>query len=1639
MSTTLWRKREESAVIIDDSGSAVICDHCPCCDGVVEFDRELAHAYDSVPVKVTVTLQPGCFDKDGVTSASLYFTSTVYADESRITVLFEEDRRYTLGSGGDYPVPDEYSVNPITGVVKYAWYFYVSPEAVTSIFVNLVQPKGELEDNLSYAEIAYSSDVKLEVDSADDEPCVGDYISHSFTFSPTEALAGYGIVISLIYFPAVEATVTTDGDVELSDNIPTDLAGEMGWGPLYIVVPGLIHIEYANSDTEQELGEYTIVPGSTISVSAPTLNTCGDADTLSITIACLAEAKAEAVTVEVYDGEYQVENIGDYIEESGGTPFSFGTGWIYDSGTATYSFSKEVVALPRNSAASLSIVAKVEVPSSIEDTNHISSEDTLSIYLPDTQVSITAPTLDLYKGVGTLKIVVFCVDENDFTPPSVSFSMDGTPVDINDYAEWDDESMINFAAGNWVISGGDATWEYDLEANDRADPGDEMTITVTYLGVDYTGTITFDVEGTLSVTIPPMHRYGEDKIISVEIVNAPRAWSGTPSFTKNGSGAFSDHVQWMTYASWDASTWLRTARGIGEGATFSVDVEYMKLPVVTKTVTIKDDVLCSGGITADQVYSGGAIMLTAEISASEKLVQARLPTPSTSLVPTGTVTIEPFVPAQWTWEMDEEEGVLNFLGSVLVEGEGTVEFKIFLGTSESGVLLEGCTDTCDVVPAPVAATFVTCPTTLHTLGVAKAVSATVEYCPVPSFRVVDTLGEPTEDVTILSVDDSGVVDGSGTITCSLQAIETATVPATVKIQILCGSTVYAEESIALTDVLEASVTMPSYACLEEPIRGIQIFIGGIDGEYIPRFVYGTHAIVAQECDPEGAITLVKSGTDSFWSDVDGFTYLSGGVWQWGEGIGEVAQSISGTYLTELPATVTLTVEQIREGEANTEISGGGASVSITYDVTIMGPGTMHVAGCSKTLTITAPCYEYAGIPEISVFDSDGQSFHSFIGGAGSVEYGYLIFGESLWVNGVWSYALRISSVSADNPITIRASKYGVVVAKTTFSTSNAYSATVSPSVCYVGKPFNLSIDVDSIPNEPMCAFDSDDISVSESIDTGSDYTTGWSTQGSWNNAIAEVSEYDSSGVKVTITGPSSELIESHVITIRDTGGGYIYIDVPVHPDDLHVYGGAKPLTVTLNIDGETPVSPLPTGCTVTATFDGASVSVGDYLELGDGSAINFSSGWADGVWSESIRAKSAPKEGSLSLVFSYTYNGTTSTKTIDIAIRKELRSSISAPSRVGVGEEFTVSITVSWNEALPRLPSSGGVSVYHGNLDGSATPIMMSGGGSASFSSFDSGVCTVTGCSISAECEYEIRVSQSGVSDANLELDGHTITVSDEPLSLDALIDAINERRRARGLSGYTYDPDNPPSLSTVRGWANTAISGYRKSVSSTGEYTSVETVNTNYDPPNAWISHAYGVVCSAVIRSGSSTTDRSSYYGGVGLADPGCEKELDPPEWCVDHYEYCKSDKSMSSFKSEMERDFRNNWSSSSSSVGDSTASKWMWVYLKCDDHLYAGRCEGYVNRIRLKLSDTSSVARKIEFYAYTDWGAYDQASFSGHNMPSTTGSKWFSSYCPANAGCPWTNWHAPNTPVSVEWNIASKYSIRMITTAVHYQFKHR
>lgn len=1647
MPTTLWRKREESAVIIDDSGSAVICDHCPCCDGVVEFDRELAHAYDSVPVKVTVTLQPGCFDKDGVTSASLYFTSTVYADESRITVLFEEARRYTLGSAGNHPVPDEYSVNPITGVVKYAWYFYVGPEAVTSIFVNLVQPKGELEDNLSYAEIAYSSDVKLEVDSADDEPCVGDYISHSFTFSPTEALAGYGIVISLIYFPAVEATVTTDGDVELSDHIPTDLAGEMGWGPLYIVVPGLIHIEYANSDTEQELGEYTIVPGSTISVSAPALNTCGDADTLSITIACLAEAKAEAVTVEVYDGEDKIENIGDYIEESGGTPFSFGTGWIYDSGTATYSFSKEVVALPRNSAASLSIVAKVEVPSSIEDTNPISSEDTLSIYLPDTQVSITAPTLDLYKGVGTLKIVVFCVDENDFTPPSVSFSMGGTPVDINDYAEWDDESMINFAAGNWVISGGDATWEYDLEANDRADPGDVMTITVTYLGVDYTGTITFDVEGTLNVTIPPMHRYGEDKIISVEIVNAPRAWSGTPSFTKNGPGAFSDHVQWMTSASWDASTWLRTARGIGEGATFSVDVEYMKLPVVTKTVTIKDEVLCSGGITADQVYSGGAIMLTAEISASEKLVQARLPTPSTSLVPTGTVTIEPFVPAQWTWEMDEEEGVLNFLGSVRVEGEGTVEFKVFLGTSESGVLLEGCTDTCEVKVLTPEGTITTCPELLHTLGdntVGKSFVATVTQCSIaPSISIEDDNGgslHGTIGTIGVSITETETGSGEWNISCGLYA---NSIPADlpVHIKIMSGDMELAECTVDVTDVLEASVTMPSTACLGEPLSGIQIFIGGVDEEYIPRFVYGTHAVVVQECDPVDGITLVKSGTDSFWTDVDGFTYLSGGVWQWGDNSEtEVAQSVSGTYLTALPATVTLTVEQIRAGETNTEISGGGASVSISYDVTIAGPGNMHVAGCSKLLTITAPCYEHGGLPEISVFDSNNQTFHSFIGGSGSVEYGYLIFGESLWVDGVWSYALRISSVSAYNPITIQASKYGVVVAETTFSTSNAYSATVSPGVCYVGKPFNLSIDIDSIPNGSMCAFDPDDISVSESISTGSDYTTGWSSQGSWNNAIAEVAEYDSSGVKVTITGPNSELIESHVITIRDTGGGYIYIDVPVHPDDLHVYGGAKPLTVTLNIDGETPVSPLPTGCTVTATFDGASVSVGDYLELGDGSAINFSSGWVDGVWSESVRAKSAPREGALSLIFSYTYNNTTSTKTIDISIRKELRASISAPSRVGVGEAFTVSISVSWNDALPRLPSSGGVSVSHGNLDGSATPIMMSGGGSVSFSAFDSGVCTVTGCSISAECEYEIRVSQSGVSDANLELDGHTITVSDEPLSLDELIDAINERMTARGLSRYTYDPNNPPSLSTIRGWANTAISGYKTSVSSTGEYTSVGTVNTNYDPPSAWISHAYGVVCSAVIRSGNYTRDRSSYSGGVGLADPGCETVLDPPVWCVDHYEYCKSAKSMSSFKSEMENDFRNNWSSSASSVGDGTALKWMWVWVKCDDdYLSAGRCEGYVNRVRLKLSDTSSVARKVEFYAYTDWKSYDQTSFSGHNLPSTTGSKWFSSYCPANGVCSWTNWHAPNTPVSVEWNITSKYSIRMITTAVHYQFKHR
>lgn len=1635
MPTTLWRKREESAVIIDDSGSAVICDHCPCCDGVVEFDRELAHAYDSVPVKVTVTLQPGCFDKDGVTSASLYFTSTVYADESRITVLFEEARRYTLGSAGNHPVPDEYSVNPITGVVKYAWYFYVGPEAVTSIFVNLVQPKGELEDNLSYAEIAYSSDVKLEVDSADDEPCVGDYISHSFTFSPTEALAGYGIVISLSYFPAVEATVTTDGDVELSDNIPTDLAGEMGWGPLYIVVPGLIHIEYTNSDTEQELGEYTIVPGSTISVSAPTLNTCGDADTLSITIACLAEAKAEAVTVEVYDGEDKIENIGDYIEESGGTPFSFGTGWIYDSGTATYSFSKEVVALPRNSAASLSIVAKVEVPSSVEDTNLISSEDTLSIYLPDTQVSITAPTLDLYKGVGTLKIVVFCVDENDFTPPSVSFSMGGTPVDINDYAEWDDESMINFAVGNWVISGGDATWEYDLEANDRADPGDEMTITVTYLGVDYTGTITFDVEGTLRVTIPPMHRYGVNKIISVEIVNAPRAWSGTPSFTKNGPGAFSDHVQWMTSASWDASTWLRTARGIGEGATFSVNVEYMKLPVVTKTVTIKDEVLCGGyesadpGIAADWLYSMGITSISARVYLpdSEKINPSRLPALSVEITEEVEDTVEVSVPAggTWAWSYSSTDGDYVLGGQIQLIGAGWVSFKVFVG----GIELYDCADTCEVKDLIPEGTITTCPEVLHTLGdntVGKSFVATVTQCSsAPSISIEDDNGgslHGTIGTIGVSITETETGSGEWNISCGLYA---NSIPADlpVHIKIMSGDMELAECTVDVTDVLVASVTMPSYACLEEPIRGIQIFIGGVDGEYIPRFVYGTHAIVAQECDPEGAITLVKSGTDSFWSDVDGFTYLSGGVWQWGESDDtEVAQSISGTYLTELPATVTLTVEQIREGEANTEISNGGGSIEVDYTVTITGPGNMHVAGCSKWLTITAPCYEHAGLPEISVFDSNDQSFHSFIGDAGSVEYGYLIFGESLWVDGVWSYALRISSVSADNPITIRASKYGTVVAETTFSTSNRFNGTITGrSYAYKGKSFSVSINITAAAGGPLCHFDRSQINITTNYYVSPlDFSTPWTDEGAGGPFSGTMPNTNDDYI-ISVKHPDGTLICSHTVIPRDTHDEddipLIDINVTSAPERLHIYGNGGVLSVNVRVGGDPPPSGYPGYCVVSGDLSG--------LELVGGGVLSFAPGtWSNGVWSGAIQATSGAAQGNRDITFTYTYGSTTVVNTVYLYIDTDLQASISAPSSVGVNAPFTVTINVYSNEgSLPRLPSDGGVNIFHGNSDDSGTPTMTIGAGS-SFT-FVQGVCTLIGCRISAECFYEIEV-QDKTDDQILDIG--TIRVGSNSSCKEDLAEAINER------TGSTYTGAEP--IGTLASAASNCAYGFI-----VGSYNGGSSAPHTYsfydvDPPSfsaaaypdedARCSAAYSFVCSLKDQI-IGLSYNSEFVGGNGRAYMDFDIENGECVPAESESTVRNRAKSMSRERWGVVSDPQHTWSANAD-----------WQVVEEHECFYHVQCGAGKRRTRFYPKNASSVSRKITMYGRT---AVAEGTMKTHHtgMTLATGVYWAGvSWVVGRGSITTSRWDADDSRFSANFGEWGAYRIYYDFGVCRYRFKH-
>ncbi len=535
----------------------------------------------------------------------------------------------------------------------------------------------------------------------------------------------------------------------------------------------------------------------------------------------------------------------------------------------------------------------------------------------------------------------------------------------------------------------------------------------------------------------------------------------------------------------------------------------------------------------------------------------------------------------------------------------------------------------------------------------------------------------------------------------------------------------------------------------------------------------------------------------------------------------------------------------------------------------------------------------------------------------------------------------------------------------TITIDNAINGDINlPARGYAGKSFDGSISINgggvAIPRFP---FTSTDVTATPEDNASVTLHNEWETAANWNNGVCEFeSEVNEGDTVVYALKDGNAELASQSIDIF-SASTFVFID---GPSTLHIYGAGKTLKIELVINGEPPANGEKP--TVAASVGGTVVAISDYLEMGDGTAIDFTTGWSNGVWQGIVRAKSGASEAIISLVASYVVGNDTISETLLVSIVDEMTGSVEfSAGRVAPNAMFELVLSIESldGEVLSRLPSSGGVTVSHGPESGSAS---MTVGGVAPVFAFGNGVCELSGCSVNAECIYYVKMTfADGV------VVGGTISVTTAVASALSLVEAINERRLAKGDTAL--DTSVTYTLAQLKAYAEDAISGFVNGAfdENTGLYAAFASSGTIDDVPASeddypqWIEEAYDTVCSAVeIVSSAFQVEHELYStpSGSHYADSH-------------HYINGKWEQPLADAKKSAEKMGSDNFDESNRSIGDGYDA-WLYVDKRSVYYgygQYQGETDDYVKfympdcHLRLcKAKCTSSynaVSRKVVFIA--------------------------------------------------------------------------
>ena len=583
---------------------------------------------------------------------------------------------------------------------------------------------------------------------------------------------------------------------------------------------------------------------------------------------------------------------------------------------------------------------------------------------------------------------------------------------------------------------------------------------------------------------------------------------------------------------------------------------------------------------------------------------------------------------------------------------------------------DGCSEEFTLYDCTMTATISGCPVTIHSLGDGAELTITVTYTSY-AFYHPDATVSLTGDAATWSA-GSWVADaetGKKTMVGTLTGVINAEGTVTLEVKDPDGA-LLANCVVSVINTVTCSgsgvVFDPEQACLtteDLPVTvGVAITIEGTDG----------FALTRMDGDADGRFEVTYTGLVGL---------VTGESWS------------GGVYTATMPSEASVTVALVDNVASATLCYALYEAADCSMTGALSCPTILHTLGEAKDISITATYSDptlYDTVPTIEIYCPGDSATPSsacvtMTGSWGAVDE----FNTRTYTGTIAATCIPEGlGLTSDIKVMLLNSRTLDTLDTCWIDTTSATSCevTVSPDPVYINEEFAITVTISPVGYLGALPYIDERgsfevvITGAYSGGSGCSMTSGWSDTGVW-----------------TCGGLTSEA-ELILVDVYRNGGLECSLDIPIEdptpsvtfgcPESLHTLGAAKLLTLTYTINHPDYIP----------YFE---VSSPLLLDDGTETAVNLESNWTligdlTYQWQRDVYVDEVPGGGHTGTITISAYYDPVSGDPVPIGtpcsidISDEVSCSITAPEKVCVEEEFTVSVSITDinGDPLPRLDSS---------------------------------------------------------------------------------------------------------------------------------------------------------------------------------------------------------------------------------------------------------------------------------------------------------------------------------------------------------------